>query len=141
MKRFARRQEDVHQARPPKLSEIVKAIEDAWSEYPDAPIAIKNGDIRVRYSGERSASYRCEPKLQFSDGLCYWIVESWGAPGGRDKVVVGAKMPSPVSTCTVPHMGDFHGRPEDIRMLEAAADEVRKAYAKVQDLLNSEVEQ
>lgn len=141
MKRFSRRQEDIHQPRQPKLSEVVKAIEDAWSDYTDAPITIKNGDIRVRYSGERSASYKFEPKLHFSDGACYWTVESWGSPRGRDKIVIGARIPCPIATCTIPHMGDFHGLPEDIAKLEAAAEELRRAYAKIQDLLDSEVEQ
>jgi len=142
MKRFVRKQEDVLQMCPPKLSEIAKAIEDAWSnDFPNAPITIKNGDIRVKYDEDRCASYKCEPKLHFSDESCYWTVEAWGAPGGRHSIVVGAKMPSPVSTCTIPHMGSFHGRPEDIKELEAAAENVRNAYDRVLDLLNKEIDQ
>lgn len=138
MKRFMRRQEDVYKLNPPKLSEIAKAIEDAWgNEFPDALITLKNGDIRVKY-GDKFASYSCEPKLHFSDGFCYWTVSSWGTP--RDKIVIGTKMPSPVSTCTIPHMGDFHGRPDDIAELEAAVEELLTIYTKIHDLLNSEVE-
>ena len=143
MKRFVRRQEDVPYIKQPALSEVVKAIEDAWADIPGATIKIDKGSIRVKWEEEERCykeffNYDQEPKLCFEDGTCFWVARTYCNAGNRTKIQVSKAQSCPLAICSVPYMGNFHGHLSDINELEAAVLEFRKAKDKVDALLASE---
>jgi len=140
MKRFVRRQEDVPYVKPPKPSEVVKAIEDAWKDIKGVDIRMKDG-ILVQ-CGNRYVTYKDKPSLRFADGKCFWTVFAYSCDSipvtVENPIVIGPKISYPLAKCYILDMGEFLGHVDDIKELEAAAEELKRAYTKVQELLKSE---
>lgn len=144
-KRFVRKEQDVPYIRRPLASEVVKAVEDAWMDVPDATVRIdKHGSIQVVKKSTKDGlpntetfSYKSEPQLYFSDGMCFWITEAWGA-GGKSRVRVGRAEPYPLATCSIPYMGVVTGHAADIAELEVVVEEFRQAKLRVEAMLASE---
>jgi hypothetical protein len=151
MKRFVRKKEDVPYVRRPALSEIVKAIEDAWEDVPDTTIRIdKHGGIQVirksvkddRSNNTEICSYKAEPKLCFENGTFFWITEAWEAKAKeKSRVQIGRTEPYPLATCSIPHMGIFTGHAVDIAELEIIVEELRQAKLKVEAMLATEAKE
>jgi len=144
MKRFVRRKEDVPYVRQPVLSEIVKAIEDAWADISGATVVIdKHGHIQVKWIEEECwhkeyFNYDQEPRLRFEGGTCFWVVRTSNNAGNKAEIRIGEMHSYPLAVCSIPYMGDFHGHQSDIDELAAAVLEFQKAKDKVEALLASE---